>query len=371
MNEVRQVLEVAKAGSPPSRLTVDDIVASGRRRARWRRTAQSLGSAAGLAVVAGAAVFATTAPTPMDAPATYGSAGLASTAEHRPATASFALTFAGYQIGDYRVGDPTEVTPGYQRAPIQRTALDVGGGQPTNAVAGTLTVYRPGVFRPDRFRSGTPISVGGREGLETTLERVLMVEAIDRDKQKVSSRPEQMPALAWQYAPGAWATIESEGLGERGVSAQLQRQFAEKFTTTAGETVAKLPYQVTKLRAGWRLGSVTTGSSIPGDSSVSTAQYVPVETSFDSLTSPIDFEKVPSIRVSVAPNETSGPLRHPTATPCPVGYHSCDLRIDDSYYVEVLDRSETLSSAEILAIAEGLRFATVADPTTWYPVTGQ
>ena len=41
-------------------------------------------------------------------------------------------------------------------------------GPPITLAAGTLTVYRPGVFQADRFRAGTPVTVGGREGFSTT-----------------------------------------------------------------------------------------------------------------------------------------------------------------------------------------------------------
>lgn len=364
MNDMRQLLEVAKADAPPVRVSVDDIVRAGQRRVRHRWYARAAGVACGVAAV----VLAAASVLPADHPAESGPVGSVAVA---PAPL-FAFTFSGYAVGDYRVGDPLEVTPGYQRADITQSNVDVGDGPPVALSAGTLTVYRPGAFRPDTFlRDGKPVTVRGREGRAAVIaKRVLMAGPERSSRLNPTERVVDVPALAWQYAGGAWATIEASYLAERTMTAGVQRQLAERFTTRV-PLAAKVPVRVTHLPDGWRLGSAGAGSLVAGDTSVALLRFVPAATDFGGLTGPLDLDANPAaIRITVAPVETEGPYPHPFDPPCPAGQHFCDVKIDARYYAEVHDQSGTLSDAQVRAVADGLRFATVADKGSWFAVTG-
>ncbi|BCB90204.1 hypothetical protein Psuf_075170 [Phytohabitans suffuscus] len=273
-------------------------------------------------------------------------------------------------MGDFRVLDPIEVTPGYERSPIQRSNVDVGDGPAVTLDAGTLTVYRPGAFRPDRFRSGSPVTIGGREGFAATLLRHVVTGGPDRESRlNPTTRTVDVPGLAWQYADGAWATIESDYLAEHSMPPRVLRQLAERFTPRAPAAV-KVPFRVTHLPAGWTLGSAGTRGIVSGETSVALLRFVPAATGFGGLTGPLDLDSGPaaSIRITVSPVETEGPYRHPVSPPCPAGQHFCDVKIDSRYYAEVHDQSGTLSGAQVRAIADGLDFATVADRETWFPL---
>jgi len=178
-----------------------------------------------------------------------------------------------------------------------------------------------------------------------------------------------LPAIAWQYADGGWATVESDHLGDKTMPAETLRQIAERFTSGV-RVPAAVPFRVTHLPDGWTLGSAGARGLVTGDTSVALVRYVPATTDFGSLTGPLDLDagRTAAIRVTVAPVETEGPYAHPVTPPCPAGQHFCDVRISDRYYAEVHDQSGTLSAAQIKAIADGLEFAKVADKGTWFPL---
>ncbi|WP_422771077.1 hypothetical protein ACN28C_31275 [Plantactinospora sp. WMMC1484] len=377
MSDMRQLLEIAKSDSPPARMTVDDIVVSGRRRVRRRRLGRSAGAVGGASMAVAALVLATTALLPEgsgpgDAAAVGGPVAGQQGAD--AAASGFAHTFTGYELGDYRVVDSMQVTSGYQSTAIERSNLDVGDGPAITVHAGTLTVYRPGVFRPERFSSGSRVVVQGREGYATTLGVQMRFGDAGTDadgRRTLRTETVQLPALAWQYADGAWATIESDNIGERGVPAQIQQQLAERFAV-GQPTQARLPYRASYLPAGWQL--VSAGRSlVPGDTAVALAQYARQAPDFGSLTTRVDLDdpETPYLRVSVAPVETEGPYAHPVTPPCSTEGHFCDVKIDSRYYAEVQDQSGTLSTDEIKKIAEGLEFADPAEPSGWYPVAGR
>lgn len=366
MNDVRELLELAKSDPPPVRATVDDIVVAGRRRARRRVMFRSVGALGGTAVVA-VAVVAAVAVAPGRAPEETPNG----TQVAADPAASFSTTFRGYSVGDFAVADPLQVTPAYERTLVRRSNLDVGGGPPITVDAGELTVYRAGAFVPGRFTGGTKVEVKGREGWAATLPVTILVGGPDKESRtNPTSQTVEVPALAWQYAAGAWATIVAASPGERGVPAENQRQLAERFTTTAG-TAVTLPFRLTNLPAGWTLGSAGPGSLVAGTGEIALAYYVPSTTGFAGSDAPLDLNsnKTPAIRVSVQPVETEGPFPHPVSPPCPSGEHFCDVRVGDRFYAEVHDQSGSLSEAELRAIADGLRFADPTNPGTWFPAS--
>ncbi|GAA1872444.1 hypothetical protein [Asanoa iriomotensis] len=359
MSDIRQLLEAAKADPPPPAESVDEILRAGRR--RLRRSRAKAVSGAGLGVVAVAtALLVATAGGPTGTPASLDVAGVG------PTTEPFSLTFAGYAVGAFTVTDPMLVTPGYQQA-LVRTEIDPGGGL-TTVDAGELTVYNPGVFRPDRFtEASTPIEVGGRPGFATMLDREFTFG--ERGTRRATVRKTvALPAVAWQYADGAWATLESINLDNRGLPADDVRRLAEAFTVGAARP-ATTPVRVGHMPAGWELASVGR-SLVSGATDVSEAIWVRTGTRFDSLTAPVDLYAtgLPTVAVRVSVVETEGPYAHPVKPPCPSGQHFCDRPIDARFYAEVEDRSGALSGAEVAAITDGLEFANVDQPRTWFPV---
>ncbi|GIF52810.1 hypothetical protein DFJ67_1156 [Asanoa ferruginea] len=357
MNNIRQLLEEARTDAPPSAVTVDDIVRAGRKRLRRSRSGKLAGAALGI----GAAVTALTIATSSLA----GSPPAPPAAPPIVAPTGFTVTFAGYQVGDFRVADPAQITPGYQRSVIKRANVDLGGGSRTTLDAGTLTVYAPGVFRPDRYDDGTAIVVGGRPGYATTLDRRFIVGEPGSNRRSTRTEVLPLPAVAWQYATGSWATLESEDVGARGVPADALRQLAEAFAPAASPRPATTAFRARYVPAGWTLASA--GSAlVTGDDDLSTAHWVRGGARFDSLAEPVDLEG--SLVVRVAPVQTEGPHAHPVTPPCPAGQHICDVRINDHYYAQVHDSSGTLPTAELRAIADGLEFATIDRPESWFPV---
>lgn len=91
MNDMRQILEAVKADAPPVRVSVDDIVRSGRRRVRRRAYARGAGIVCGV----GAVVLAAAAVLPAAGPADVEPVGTAAPAPAPP----FTVTFRGTRWG--------------------------------------------------------------------------------------------------------------------------------------------------------------------------------------------------------------------------------------------------------------------------------
>ncbi|WP_345073950.1 hypothetical protein [Phytohabitans flavus] len=361
---MRQLLEDAKADAPPVRVSVDEIVRAGRRRVRNRWYVRGAGVACGVtAVVLGVATLLPAGNDPVDSveAGPFGSAAAA-------VVPAFTTTFSGYAIGDFHIVDPIEVTPSYERTLLQRSNVDVGEGPDVTLDAGTLTVYRQGAFSPDKFRAGTAVTIGGREGFATTLPQKVQVGGPDLESRKDPvTKTFDVPAIAWQYADGAWATIEADYLAQHTVPADVLRQLAERFATREPASV-KLPVKVTHVPDGWKLASAGTRGLVSGDAPMALLLYVPANTTALAGQRELNLPDAPAIRISVNPVDTEGPYRHPFNPPCPEGKYFCDVKIDGRYYAEVYDQSGTLSADQIKAIADGLRFATIADKGTWFPV---
>ncbi|MEV4630004.1 hypothetical protein AB0J90_27440 [Micromonospora sp. NPDC049523] len=374
--DLHQLLTTAQSDQPPASYTVDDIVAAGRRRRSRRKFGQWTGGATGgLAVVAVAVALVSQggASAPGRAPATTVDAGIAAAETKTTGPTPLTYSFAGYRVGDFRVTDPSMANPGYQSAMIFQDNVYVGDGPPIEDHLGTLTVYRPGVFRPDLFRAGTPVTVSGRPGFQTELPRKIRVGSGDPNSREVITKPISAPALAWQYGDDAWAVIEAHGIGQRSLPVTAIRQLADAFRTTAPAPV-RMPYEITYVPAGWRVAAAGSHNLILGDDAISRVVLVRTDTSFDALTAPLNFEDgtTPTVQIMVAKSGGEGPYPHPVTPACPQGQFFCDLPIGDSgYYVEVHDQSSTLSGADIRKIADGLVFATVSKPNTWHDaVTG-
>jgi hypothetical protein len=356
MHDMRELLEIAKQDAPPGRLGVDDIVAAGRRRKRRRVAAQWLSGVAVVAVVAAAALTVRGSST-----------NVTVVGESAPKSPPFTFTFTGYQSGDYRVEAPNQVTPGYQTAIVRHDHVKLSDDNSESSLdAGSLTVYQPGVFKPDLFTGGTKVTVQGRPGWQATLSKTLLVTS--RTNPTPTPETRTVPALAWQYTDGAWAVITSEVDDARyGIPAAEQLKLAAAFTTGTPVT-ATAPYRMTYIPSGYVLVAAGSHSLIDGDTAISELVLARAGLPFASLTGPVDLSS--AVLVSVSPNETGGPYTHPFLNDkCPAGKYFCDLPVPGTrYYVEVYDPSSTLPSTELLKIAQGLVFDNVTAPDTWHPV---
>jgi hypothetical protein len=352
MRDIRELLELAKADAPASRLGVEQIVAAGRRRLRRRRIALGgAGAATALAVgVVAAVALLDPAPGPVNQPPAAPESVAAAPSP------PFSFTFAGYTVGDYRVGPPAQATPAYASAPIYQDHIDVGKPPELSRPVGSLTVYQPGVFRTDVFAMGQPLTVRGRTAYTTTLTH--------RDP---SAAPYTSMALAFQYNDNAWAVIDSN---EVALPLTVERALAEELRTT-GARPARAPYALGYVPSGYKLASAGPRGLDDGDEAVSRAVLAPDATSFDQLTQPYTFDAGPDagVQIVIAPDQAKNP-RHASPGACAAPKAYCDVPIDGTkYYVEVYDSAAHLPPSELLRIAQGLDFtATVDQPDTWPPI---
>ncbi|GIF76249.1 hypothetical protein [Asanoa siamensis] len=356
MSDIRQLLETAKGDPPPPADTVDDIIRAGRRRLRRSRTGTFGGAGLGLVAVA-ATLLVATSGTPADRPTEVPLETATTAVPARPLTA----TFAGFRVGGFEVTDPLRIAPTYQQALVRRPG---GEGAPD---VGVLTVYAAGVFRPDRFRAGAPLEMNGRPGWAAMVDRTIVYGT--PGTRKTTTKVIPLPALAWQYAEDAWATLESnDDDAKQGLPAVSLRRIVDAFAP-GGARPATAPVKAGYVPNGWTVAAVGRNLTT-GDSLLAETIWVPADTGFDSLAAPLDLTGagLPAIAVRISPVDREGPYRHPVNPPCPVGEHFCDVPIDGRFYAEVHDMSGTLSAAELTEMTKGLRFATVARPETWFPV---
>lgn len=361
MSDVRRLLTEARGDLPPTGLDIDEITRRGRRTVRRRRWA-AVGATAAVALAVASAVPLVRDVT-RPAPAATGPATVS------PAPA-LTFTFGGYAVGDYRVADPVQVTPGYEVAPVWRdhaAVVDAPGG--TSLVVGSVTVYRAGAFDPAEFRAGTAVVVNGRPGWQRTFA----------GSAKAGAATVSKPALAWEYAADAWVVVRSAGAGTFGLAAGQVRTLADRFAENR-RAVATLPYRMGYVPAGYRL--VAAGSSDLADvpdtalGRVSQAYLVRGGMSFQRLSDPIElgYDGVRAgLSIAVSRKEIGGAHPRPVVTTCKqsgAGAY-CDLSVPHSdYYVEVADLSKRLSVAEVKAVTDGLTFADPAEPGGWYPAVG-
>jgi len=206
---------MAKSDEPPARYSVEDIVAAGRKRRR-RAVVQRLGGAG--AVAAAVATAAVLVAVNLAVPGSHGNTFSVLPAANPPGPTTpapsppFTFTFAGYKVDDYRVLPPDEVNPAYQFTNVVRDKKDATG-KVTPEYAGTLTVYQPKMFNPQAFLLGTKLTVQGRDAYQADVQReVYGVWSNDGSGAKIvrdGYSSVTSSALAWQYAPDAWAVLQS------------------------------------------------------------------------------------------------------------------------------------------------------------------
>jgi hypothetical protein len=223
-----------------------------------------------------------------------------------------------------------------------------------------LTVFRPGVFDPSAYESGTPVKVGGHSGYARVFETELPLTVPNTiDGRTIATRQAELPAVAWPYAKNAWATLVARQDGAAGMTADDVSTVAARVVPADGGTVATLPYRFSRLPAGWTLASVGRHPvTSTGDGEISRA-YLLRKPVFTALTDRPELTK--GILITVRPGTSAA-----TCSEGPAGA-ICDLAIPHSdYQVEVADQSNTLSTGAVGQIVRSLTFADPDEPAGWF-----
>jgi hypothetical protein len=287
----------------------------------------------------------------------------------------------GYSVGPLHVSDPVFATAAYQESIL---TLDGVAKQKVTNSAGTwtrsydtsvgiLTVYRPGVFKPDRFASGTPVQVRGLPGLQTEFDKTVHERpksADARDAKKFTSRDVKVAALAWQYADGAWATVVANPLLNTADPAGDLLALANGLTP-AEPTVARVPYRLGAVPAGYHLVGIGRFNPSNAGDSISEAYFSKGTVPVTNLTDRLPEEELMRasdgglkiIVAETAPAAASDPNPHPNPhRPCQENF--CDRAINDAYFAEVADSRNRVDV--VTEVTNGLVFDNPADPTTWH-----
>jgi hypothetical protein len=382
--DLREILLKVRADAPPVPYTVDDIVAAGMRRRR-RALIQRVGGTGVAAAVATVAVLVAV-NLAVPSPGRDGNAQLPAVTPSTPSAPApappFTFTFGGYQVGEYRVLAPDGVTPGYQTAGVMRDVKEAGGKVNPHYVA-TLTVYQPGRFNPEKARTGTKLTVQGRDAFQSQAEKQVHPDVWNGDPGTpaitISGAPQgtaTVTVLAWQYAPDAWAVLESEAIrvpiGTIPPADMLT--LAEGFAVSPGEPVpARLPFQVGYLPAGYTLREIIGQSMTAENTGMATFVFSKQPAPAASLTGPRSVEhdrSVNSVVLSVLWVDNPPPDAVKRTSRCNVGQHWCMTTLPgNEFWVAIEDPSKTLSDAELLKVADSLTFATIKDTSTWFPAT--
>jgi len=378
MRDMHELLQIAREDAPPARYGVDDIVAAGRRRRRWALAQRigGIGTVAVAVVTAGVLVVAnlalsggTTAQPAVPKAPVDGKAPPAPYVIVPP----FSFTFDGYRLDGYRVLPPDQINEGYQRAAIVRDTKDANGKRRADYVA-TLTVFARGVFAPTKFTSGTKLTVQGREAYQTRLT-VKRSHQFNADGEFVNGKDIPYDALAWQYAPDAWAVIEEEAYQNTPVDLlpATEVALAERFTLrTAAPVAARLPFRAGYLPAGYELLAVDGQSMTAEHRGMVTFVYGRPDGWLNTLTGPVNVQhrrNIPTVVVSILWVDTPPPDAKKRTSRCNPGQHWCMSKLPGGvFYVVAEDPSETLPDAELLKVLDGLDFATIKRPDTWHPV---
>ncbi|MFC6017924.1 hypothetical protein ACFP2T_17115 [Plantactinospora solaniradicis] len=385
--DLRDVLDSVTAEAPPARLSADDAIAAGRSLQRRRR----YGWTGGIAVVAALAVagvmaspYLFDAADPDDAIAADAADTISAASAVDPApatfptlTAPFMYSIKGYSVGPLHVSDPVFATAAYQESIVtldgvekQKVTNSAGTWERSyDTSVGTVTVYRPGVFKPDKFSSGTPVRVRGLPGLQTEFEKQVFEMRV-RDRKEFSSHTVKVPALAWQYADGAWATIVANQLLDTADPARDLLALADGLTPAA-PTVARVPYRLGSAPAGYHLVGIGKFNPTNAGDSISEAYFskraVPVTNLTGRLTEddlmPASGGGLKIIVTETAPAAPSDPNPHPNPrSPCQENF--CDRAINAGYFAEVMDSRNRVDV--VRKVTNGLVFDNPTDPTTWH-----
>ena len=297
--------------------------------------------------------------------------------------APFLYSLQGYSLGKLHVSDPIFATATYQEATVTLDGVpklveENSAGtwrREYDRPVGILTVYRPGVFRPARFQAGTAVQVHGRPGLLAEFDATVY-DVSPAGKGKLN-RPGttthhtvKAPALAWQYADGAWATIVTNP--QYRTADPTGDLLALAGGLAPGEVrAARVPYRFGAVPAGYHLIGVGSFDPTGAVDDISEAYFSKAAVPVTGLTDRVDMETVADsagglkiIVAETAPAAPSDPYPHPNPNhPCQPGF--CDRAINAGYFAETLLGSG--STSLLRGITDSLVFDDPAAPSTWHP----
>ena len=164
------------------------------------------------------------------------------------ALTALSYTFAVRSIAGV-ISTASRTGPDYQRVEVDSTAGD-------RIPVGWILVYPAGGFRPDRPAGATDTRVAGRPGFAGLIPP-------DGPGMTRTSHGPGLNAVAWQYAPGAWAVVQSAGPPQSGVTAPTAQEIAEAVDFTSQHPV-RLPAKIRYLTSGLTPRSITTTVQGPG-----------------------------------------------------------------------------------------------------------
>jgi hypothetical protein len=362
--ELSDLLQEAKSDAPPLRYDASTAVEAGRRLRRRRRSTWAV---AGIAV----------AVTAIAVPRVFVGDHSVPTAESPAPVAPFVYpagamvgNIKSFQVDGFTVTGTVQVTPGYQIANV--LAKDDGGGDAIDAngdkhavvhAAAVVAVYRAGAFNPKAFTSGTPVTINGHHGFVASYQFNLFQPA---------------PAVAWQYADGAWAVVAKAQDGPIDEDGLIAVANGVTSTAPAATTVAfrttYLPDGFRPTAAGtvdWQLTVMTPGQS-----------YLELHKggfAYRNLTMPVYDDPVvgkksmPMIALTVYP-AWSAKYSPPAGTPKDGAFcvpdSLCYRATDDGKYQIEANGGGTLPDSELLKVVKGITFADPGNPSTWTPLAG-
>ncbi|MFF5297185.1 hypothetical protein [Paractinoplanes globisporus] len=361
-----EVVDMATDDGPPLEVSVDDIVASGRLVQRRRRTRL----AAGLAMAAVAAVAAAIALVPAGhrtgkesvTVAASSSAAVAKGAAGSLLADRFEFTFSGYSVGPVHVQNPIVAGNAYQIAAV--TVDGTTDGRHPGTVSdrrdakprldATLTLYRPGAYAVQRLAGATSTTVAGHRALKVEHHQ---------------SPGPWLRTLAWEYAPNAWAVLDSSA-DRADLPTMRQLESTAAALTGAAARPVTVPFRLSYVPAGYdvfAVGDHMTGS-LDAVGGPSTTQYSGVFFAKSGLPKtgllgPYDNMMWGAFQIMISANTPDAP-----------GTPGCDsglcTRLADGgkVTVAVASNAGSLSKAETMKVLNAIRLTDVQDTGTWVDI---
>ncbi|MEU8241136.1 hypothetical protein AB0C07_23075 [Actinoplanes missouriensis] len=367
--QLQEAVELATSQAPPDGNTVDEIVARGRRVRRRRRAAwTSAGAALTVAAVSAAVALPSWSGGGTEEILAAGSgSGTGSLVAAEP----FTFTFEGFQVGRWTVEAPRVVSSSYQIASVYldgRTTNDKAAPPPTAAPPRTtdpiiyayLVVYRPGAFDPAKLTNARKLTVDGRPARQS--------ENVVPDSVDLTHR-----VLAWEYATGAWAVLESRSNSRTDPSDADLRQIVPALRAGTA-TPAKVPFTVSYVPPGYRLVEVGE-QALPGLNGIAAARdgnyggavYASPAPPVTGLVEPyggVAGDPVPgSFEIFVLPAANANQKSGSTAIDCGDGW--CSRRTPDGKVAVSVTGDGRLSETEMTKVLQGVTLATVTSDATW------
>ncbi|MEV8512367.1 hypothetical protein [Dactylosporangium sp. NPDC051484] len=367
-SELPELLRDARTALPPPRFDVEDAVVAGRR-LRTRRRVGRTGLFAAVTVVAAVAIAAVAprlgvpvvpgVPAVPAVPVASGDTG--ASAFDYPAE-PLVGNIRGFKGERFGLSGTVHVTPGYQVAEVTRpdTSSIVTGPADRyhgfSFAAGVVVVYRAGAFDPSAFAGGEPVLVERRPGRYHPSLRLM------------AGLPDG-PALAWQYADGAWAVVASTD--QHRPMARDELAFVAAGLRSGEPDAARLAFRLGHVPAGFtpQAAGTADGSltrSIPGESYV---RLVKGAATYTSLAGPVSVPeaggvRLPTIELTLYRSWFAKDTRSPGEAFCQRPGFCYTSSPDGEWQIEAAS-GPPVSDDELLRVLRSITFADPASPPTW------